>query len=433
MKVLLVYPPFCSPVSPPYSLTNLYSAIKNNSDYDVGVLDLNIVYHRKRFPLAKEAFQEGKDVGNYFVESREVYSVENKKVVNGEDPEYLKEFVNLIVSKKVDYIAFSIVYSSQVFYAYALLKALEEKGVKCFVGGPAVNHKLLEVAKFLKDEEALFEEIGIVEKTKKKVLDFSIYKDYFIPEIVVPIKTVSACYYQQCTFCTHHGNRKYEEFSLEDVKETLIKSKAKKVFIIDDMNHKQRLLDLAKIMKELKVEWMCQLRPDNAWDKETLEELYSSGLRVVMWGVESGCDRVLNLIKKRTNVKDIESVLKSSKEVGVKNVAFMIFGFPSETEQEFLESVSFLERNSENIDLVLSATFGLQEGAPLYENPEEFGIVNVQRKERTILAPTISYVVSSGLSQEEAEKLKKKCKARINSVNKVPKWMNIFREHMLFL
>jgi radical SAM superfamily enzyme YgiQ (UPF0313 family) len=433
MKILLIYPPFCSPVTPPYSLTNLFSAINSNSDFEVEILDLNLLYHQKYFPEAKKTFQTNKDPKDYFAESTRMYSNENKKVIRGEDPTYLQEFIDLIKSKKADYIAFSIVYSSQVFYAYSLLQKLKKEGIDCFVGGPAVNHKLLEFATFLKDEQALFKKIGIIEKTKKRVLDFSIYKDYFIPEIVVPIKTVNTCYYQLCTFCTHHRNLKYKEYSLEEIKETLIKSKAKKVFIIDDMNHKKRLLDIAKIMKELQIDWMCQLRPNKIWDKETLEILYDSGLKVVLWGVESGCNRILDVIKKGTNVEDIEVVLKNSKESGIKNVVYMLFGFPSETKEEFIESVEFLERNTKYINLVSPATFGLQEGSPLFKDPVSFGVTAINKKKRTMLGDKISYEVSSGLNQEEAEKLKRKFKSRINSVNKVPKWMNLFREHMLFL
>ena len=433
MKVLLIYPPSCSPVSPPYSLTNLHSAIQANSEYDTEILDLNIIYHKQKFPKAKEAFQNNRDIGKYFIESTQFYSLENKKVIRREDPEYLKGFVNLIKNKKPDYIAFSVVYSSQTFFTYALLKELKKEGITCFIGGPAVNHKLLELGRFLKDEEALLKEIGIIKTTNKKVLDFSDYKDYFIPEIVVPIKTVNTCYYKQCTFCTHHGNLNYREFPLEDIKETLIKSKAKKAFIIDDMIHKQRLLQIAEIMKELEIEWMCQLKPDNNWDKETLKKLYSSGLRVIIWGVESASNRILNLMKKGTNIIDIEIVLKHSKDAKIKNVIYMLFGFPTETEDEFLESVKFLEKNTNNIDLVSPSTFGLQVGTEIYNNPKAFGITNITKKKRTILAPTISYELSSGLSQEEAEKLKKKYKTRINGVNKVPKWMNLFREHMLFL
>ncbi|MBT7281734.1 radical SAM protein [archaeon] len=433
MKILLIYPASCSPVSPPYSVTHLASAIKANSEYDVEILDLNIVYHRKKFPKAKEAFQNNKDIEKYFIESTEVYSLENKKVIRGDDPEFLKYFVDLIVSKKVDCIAFSVVYSSQCFYSYALLKELNKKGIKCIVGGPAVNHKLLEFGKFLKNEDELLKEIGLLNNNKERVLDFSDYKNYFIPEIVVPIKTVNTCYYQKCSFCTHHGNLKYEESSLEEIKESLVKSKAKKVFLIDDMNHKVRLLKIAKIMKELNIEWMCQLKPDKTWDEDTLKELYLSGLRVVLWGIESGSNRILKLIKKGTNVEDIEEVLKNSKEMGIKNVVYMIFGFPSESEEEFLESVIFLERNSNNIDLVSPATFGLQEGSDVYNNPKSYGINKIKKMERTILDPKISYELNSGLSQIEAEKLKRKYKNRINSVNKVPKWMNLFREHMLFL
>lgn len=405
--MLLVYPPFCSPASPPYSLTHLKSIVGGE------ILDLNLLYHQKKF----------KDLNDFLKRSTEVYSLENKKVINGDVPDYFEEFLDLL--SKHDTVAFSIVYSSQVFYTYPLLKALSEKGIKCIVGGPAVNDKLLEYATYF---DSIEEFSGINEE---KPLDFSEYKGYFVPELVIPLKTVNTCYYKGCKFCTHHHSEKYKEFSLEIIKETLIKSKAKKVFLIDDMNHKKRLLELSKVFKELKIKWACQLKPDRTWNSETLNELYSSGLRVVIWGVESGSNRVLKLMNKGTNVSDIENVLKNSHNSKIKNVVYMMFGFPGETEKEFLESVEFLERNIENIDLVSPATFGLQKGSYIYEHPEEFGIFNIQEKKRTILDPTISYSCS-GLSWEEAEKLKKKYKHRINSVNKYPKWMNLLREHMLF-
>ena len=62
-----------------------------------------------------------------------------------------------------------------------------------------------------------------------------------------------------------------------------------------------------------------------------------------MWGVESGNDRVLELINKGTNVKDIEKVLEDSHNVGIKNIAYILFGFPTEIKEEFLDTIEFLK------------------------------------------------------------------------------------------
>ncbi len=400
--MLIVYAPFCSPASPPYSLAHLKASV------ECDVLDLNLLYYKKKF----------NDLDDFLLNSASVYSLENKKVINGGVPDYFDEFLELCLG--YDKVAFSVVYSSQVFYTLVLLKELVARGVECVVGGPAVNSNLLKYAKYFSTVE---EFVG----GDENVLDFSCFDGYLTS--VIPLKTVSACCYQGCTFCTHYEG-KYKELSLDLVRETLVNSKAKKVFLIDDMNHCKRLLELSKVFKDLGVEWMCQLRPDSNWSLEVLQELYDSGLRVVLWGVESGCDRVLKLMNKGTSVVCVEKVLKDSSSVGINNVVYMMFGFPGEVEEELLMSVEFLERNSEFIDLVSPSTFGLQKGSEVYSNPSKFGVFDIKEKKRTVLDPTISYSCS-GLSQEEAERMKKKYLKRINKVNKYPKWMNLLREYML--
>ena len=152
---------------------------------------------------------------------------------------------------------------------------------------------------------------------------------------------------------------------------------------------------------------------------------------MVIWGIESGNDRVLSLMKKGTNVKDVEIVLKRSHDAGIKNVTYIMFGFPTETKEEFLDTIQFLKRNDENIDLVSTSVFGLQKDTPVYKDPASFGIKKIIEEERTILEPKITYEVSVGLSNEQASILKKNYKKTIEKINKHPKGMNFFREHMI--
>ena len=207
----------------------------------------------------------------------------------------------------------------------------------------------------------------------------------------------------------------------------------KYVFFIDDMIHKKRLLELGTICKRHNIEWMCQLRPTRDLDKKTLETLHDHGLRIVLWGVESASERIINLMKKGTSIKDAAAVLHNSKEVGIKNVLYIMFGFPTETKEEFLQTVQFLRDNSQNIDLVSTSIFGLQQGTPAYDNPQAIGITAINQIKRTILEPKISYTTSTGLSQEEANRLRKAYKISIDAPNKYPKAMNFFREHMFFV
>jgi len=441
-KILLVYLPFCTPASPPYSITYLHSFLKNNCKDKVEVLDLNLEFHKLKFPEYQKYYQNEKNWKDYHEkteeykrETKKVYSENNKKVIKGEKPELFDVLLKKITEKKPDIVAFSIVYSSQAFYAYSLMKEL--KDIPKIIGGPAVNEKLKALA-----DKTCYNEVDLLEFIKEKEtekfscdfpIDFSIYnlKEYFTPEAVIPIKTSSTCYYKRCTFCAHFNKTQYKEFPIETIKKTIIKSKQKHFFLIDDMIHAKRLLEFAEAVKPLKINWTCQLRPTKEFDYATLKKLRESGLAMIMWGVESGNDRILNLIKKGTNAEDIKKVLEASHKAGIKNVTYILFGFPTETKDELMQTLEFLKNNDKNIDLVSVSVFGLQKGTEIYNHPSEFGIKKVTEKERTVLEPKISYEVSQGLSQKEAAKLRDRHNRSVEKVNKYPDTMNFFREHML--
>jgi len=442
-NILLVYLPFCTPASPPYSITNLYSFLKNNSKHNIEVLDLNLEFHKLKFKEFQDYYHNiekwndyNKITEDYRKLTSKIYSENNKKVVIGEKPELFDLFLNKIKDKKPDIVAFSIVYSSQAFYAYSLIKELS--GIKCVLGGPAVNEKLIKVADImLNNELELLEYISSKKVNHDKLnlnygLDFSIYnlKDYFTPKPIIPLKTTSTCYYKGCTFCTHFKNTPYLEYSLDMIKKTIIDSKQKHFFLIDDMIPVKRLLKIAEIVKPLNINWTCQLRPTKELNQSVLRKLKESGLSLLMWGVESGNDRILKLINKGTNKRDIELVLENSHNTGIKNIVYTIFGFPTETKEDFLETIDFLKDNEENIDLVSSAVFGLQKNTTIYRNPEKFGIREIIEEERTVLEPRISYKTSKGLSQKDANKLRNNYKKTIDKINKYPRSMNYFREHM---
>jgi len=431
MKILLVYPPFCTPATPPYSLTSLAARIKK--EHQTEILDLNIFFHNLKFPEFKQYYQQGEfETRTYNQTTKKYehltslcYSENNKKVLREEKPELFQELLNEIIKTKAEVIAFSIVYSSQAFYAWVLMQELKKLGKRIFVGGPAVTHQMLELAET--DFSAFLED-------KSQPLDFSVFKskDYFVPELVIPLKTCSTCFYQQCAFCTHHQHQKYEEFELKNIKDSIIKSKAKKVFFIDDMITKKRLLELAEILKPLKITWMCQLKPKD-FAPADLQKLYAAGLRIVLWGVESGSPRILDLMRKGTKVEENELTLRTAHQVGIKNVLYIMFGFPTETETDFMSTINFLQRNKENIDLLSISTFGLQQGTPIFKDPKNFGVKKVQVLERKLLDPKITFETESGLKPEQLLELRKKYRHTLDKINKYSVGMNFFREHLLCL
>ena len=445
--ILLAYLPFCTPATPPYSITYLYSFLKANSGNTVKVLDLNLEFHKLKFPEFQKYYKEGNwkeydaKTAEYKKISSKVYYENNRKVVDGEKPELFEELLNQIKEAKPDIVAFSIVYSSQAFFAYALMKEMKQReefrNIQIILGGPSVNEKIIALAdKTLKNEIEL---LNFVEEKEfdhedlnfNIIPDFSQYNlsDYFTPHPIIPVRTSNTCYYKQCAFCSHYLKADYLEFPIEMITKTITASKQKYFFLIDDMIPPKRLLKLAEAFRPLDIRWCVQLRPTKEFTHELLKTLKESGLTMIMWGVESGNDRVLKLIRKGTNVKDVEKVLENSRTAGIRNITYILFGFPGETKEEFLDTIEFLKKNKENIDLVSTSIFGLQYGTHAYTNSEEFGITIIE-EERTVLEPRLTYTVKNGLTQKEAARLKDNHRRTLESINKFPKNMNFFREHM---
>ncbi|MFH1053798.1 MAG: B12-binding domain-containing radical SAM protein [Candidatus Woesearchaeota archaeon] len=442
-KILLVYLPFCTPATPPYSLTAMQSFLRSNcpNGIKVDVLDLNIVFHSLKFPDFLQYFKEKSKWGDYGQKAEEyirlsgsVYSQNNSAVVKGDKPEFFDQLLSQVISKKPDIVAFSIVYSSQAFFAKSMLQSLNELGIVTVIGGPSMQDALtadhtfsneVEFLEFIKGKKTIELDYGVP--------DFSIWDldKYFTPYPVLPLKITSTCPYQRCAFCAHYAKVSYHEYDLENLKKTILKSGQKYFFLIDDMIPKQRLLQFAEMIKGLGCFWACQLRPTKEFDYETLIKLKESGLVMILWGIESGSERVLKLMEKGTNLKDVKKVVRDSFEAGISNVAYIMLGFPTETKQELKQTLCFLEQNKEYIDLVSSTVFGLQHGTPMFENPEKFGIIDINEEKRTVLEPKITYDVESGLTQKQAIRLKDRNKKKIERIGKFPKSMNFFREHML--
>jgi len=89
---------------------------------------------------------------------------------------------------------------------------------------------------------------------------------------------------------------------------------------------------------------VCSVRADRV-DTETCELLKRMNTRWVTLGVESASDRVLALMNKRTNVKQILQALRLLRHHGIEVEACFILGYPGETVKDMKATVAFIEEN----------------------------------------------------------------------------------------
>jgi radical SAM superfamily enzyme YgiQ (UPF0313 family) len=164
----------------------------------------------------------------------------------------------------------------------------------------------------------------------------------------------------RCTFCDAEGfwGRQYvsrsPESMIEEIKLLLDRYRLK----LDDYQHKKfllfydetfvvdrrRVLSFCQRLKEenIRVEWLCMGRID-LMDEELMQQMAAAGCVEIFYGVESGSDKILNMIRKGLKRSQVEQVVKQSlRYFGV--TAFFIWGFPFETMEDFQETLSLISR-----------------------------------------------------------------------------------------
>ncbi len=108
-----------------------------------------------------------------------------------------------------------------------------------------------------------------------------------------------------------------------------------------------------------------------------LSKMKKAGCHHLTYGIESGSQRVLGLMRKNYKIKDADNVLQYTYEAGIALTCNFMFGFPGETEEDFQQTLDFLKRNAKYISVAYpSRSYCTVEPCSYLEkHMEEFGMV----------------------------------------------------------
>jgi len=87
--------------------------------------------------------------------------------------------------------------------------------------------------------------------------------------------------------------------------------------------------------------WRCTARFDNL-DRETLRLLRKANCVALYFGLESGSSRVLEQVKKGTNLEQIRRVSRLVREAGIVSMVSVLLGLPEETEADIRETLALM-------------------------------------------------------------------------------------------
>ena len=228
----------------------------------------------------------------------------------------------------------------------------------------------------------------------------------------LPYQISRGCVYE-CSFCDHNRINPSVELKshrkvVKEIKEMKERYQSNVFHFCDDAincsyEYLDRLCDLF-IEEKLDLHWTVEARADNL-DRKILHKMRKAGCSRLAFGLESGSNRILKSMVKGITSEQASQVLRDSYEEGIKNIIFMMAGYPHETKEDILETVEFIRKNSEYIWKIGNlTTLKLEEGSPLYNNPDKFGIENLRPLSDINFPAFFAFDEINGLKWEEKVK-----------------------------
>jgi anaerobic magnesium-protoporphyrin IX monomethyl ester cyclase len=234
-------------------------------------------------------------------------------------------------------------------------------------------------------------------------------KKYITPIPFVNLRTANRCYWKKCAFCVESGDLHSKDSWKEAIPHRIaenIECFVKKYNIgfinfCDNAMSPRMIQGLSEelIKRKVTVKWGSMVRFDKALS-DVLTTASEAGCFYFGVGLESGCQKTLDKMRKGYKLEIIQNLLDECYAKSIKVHLSVIFGFPGEKLDEAQETINFLLKNDKKTFSLLSNAW-----SPLLDSAavKESGCFGVKfRKEDQEVLGYSTYMVDHGMTKEEA-------------------------------
>lgn len=160
------------------------------------------------------------------------------------------------------------------------------------------------------------------------------------------------CYWGKCTFCdiSLPYIKLYEPITAQllcDRMEEIIAQTGQTGFhFVDEAAPPALMRELALeiIRRKMVVSWWTNIRFEKSFTRDLCLLLKASGCIAVSGGLEVASDRLLELIQKGITVAQVAKVNKNFTDAGIMVHAYLMYGFPTQTAQETIDSLEMVRQ-----------------------------------------------------------------------------------------
>ena len=160
------------------------------------------------------------------------------------------------------------------------------------------------------------------------------------------------CYWHKCSFCdTSLAYIKRFESApasllVDRIEQVIAQTGHRGFHFVDEAAPPALLKEVAKelLRRKTGISWWANIRFENAFTEELCQLLASSGCIAATGGLEAASDRLLKLMNKGLTIRQAAKVCDNFSKAGVMVHAYLMYGFPTQTEQETIDALEIVRQ-----------------------------------------------------------------------------------------
>ncbi len=193
------------------------------------------------------------------------------------------------------------------------------------------------------------------------------------------------CYWGKCSFCDISLDyiKNYEPMTAsllcDRIEEIIAQTGEHGFHFVDEAAPPALLRELALeiIRRKLTVVWWINIRFEKTFTHDLAKLLKASGCIAVAGGLEVAGDRLLKLMEKGVTVAQVARVTEGFTQAGIMVHAYLMYGFPTQTAQETIDSLEMVRQLflNEVLQSGFWHRFAMTAHSPVGLNPGKYGVV----------------------------------------------------------
>lgn len=219
------------------------------------------------------------------------------------------------------------------------------------------------------------------------------------------------CYWGKCTFCDISLDyiKVYEPVQarqiVDRIEELSLKTGQNGFHFVDEAAPPALMREVALeiLRRKLAVTWWTNIRFEKSFTQDLCFLLKASGCIAVSGGLEVASDRLLKLIDKGVTVEQVARVTRNFTEAGIMVHAYLMYGYPTQTIQETVDSLEMVRQLFE-AGILQSGfwhQFAMTAHSPVGMYPEKFGVVKETESIGTFANNDINYIDKTGIDHNQ--------------------------------